>query len=293
MRTLSRVRARGRCSSSAMAAASSGCSYNRFVTQEEAVKAQWAQVENQLQRRNDLIPNLVESTKGFAQQERDVFKAIADSRAQAGRRADDRAEDSGRQRAVVGPGPAARRRRELPAAALERDVRAPDGRAGRHREPHCRRAHALQRAGAGVQHAPGGRSRPTSPPASSASRNTRCSRRRNRPRSRRRSTSAGRRPRQRTLTAPPVGRARSSSDQLPVPRAALAGRLPTAQLATGPLTLSNPSTWLLSHPIKCRWTMSPLRLKGIRALSSAFTRPIWVGCTTSPAGWRARNRPTS
>jgi LemA protein len=63
------------------AGASFGCSYNQFVTEEEAVKAQWAQVENQLQRRNDLIPNLVESTKGFAQQERDVFQAIADSRA--------------------------------------------------------------------------------------------------------------------------------------------------------------------------------------------------------------------
>jgi LemA protein len=58
-----------------------GCSYNRFVTEEEAVKAQWAQVENQLNRRNDLIPNLVETTKGFAQQERDVFEAIANSRA--------------------------------------------------------------------------------------------------------------------------------------------------------------------------------------------------------------------
>jgi LemA protein len=64
-----------------VAGVSSGCSYNRFVSQEEAVKAQWSQVENQLQRRNDLIPNLVESTKGFAQQERDVFQAIADSRA--------------------------------------------------------------------------------------------------------------------------------------------------------------------------------------------------------------------
>ena len=63
------------------AVASTGCSYNRFVSQEEAIKAQWAQVENQLQRRNDLIPNLVEATKGFAQQERDVFQAIADSRA--------------------------------------------------------------------------------------------------------------------------------------------------------------------------------------------------------------------
>ena len=59
----------------------SGCSYNTFVSQEEAIKTQWAQVENQLQRRNDLIPNLVESAKGFAQQERDVFGAIAESRA--------------------------------------------------------------------------------------------------------------------------------------------------------------------------------------------------------------------
>ena len=60
---------------------SSGCSYNRFVGQEEAIKAQWAQVENQLQRRNDLIPNLVESVKGVAQQEREVFGQIAESRA--------------------------------------------------------------------------------------------------------------------------------------------------------------------------------------------------------------------
>ena len=52
-----------------------------FVGQEESIKAQWAQVENQLQRRNDLIPNLVETTKGVAQQERDVFGQIAESRA--------------------------------------------------------------------------------------------------------------------------------------------------------------------------------------------------------------------
>ena len=58
-----------------------GCSYNQFVAQEEGIKTQWAQVENQLQRRNDLIPNLVETTKGIAQQERDVFGQIAESRA--------------------------------------------------------------------------------------------------------------------------------------------------------------------------------------------------------------------
>jgi LemA protein len=64
-----------------VAASVSGCSYNTFVGQEESIKAQWAQVENQLQRRNDLIPNLVETTKGVAQQERDVFGQIAESRA--------------------------------------------------------------------------------------------------------------------------------------------------------------------------------------------------------------------
>jgi LemA protein len=65
----------------AVAICAPGCSYNQFVSQEEAIKTQWAQVENQLQRRNDLIPNLVETTKGVAQQERDVFGQIAESRA--------------------------------------------------------------------------------------------------------------------------------------------------------------------------------------------------------------------
>ncbi|HUL73077.1 MAG TPA: LemA family protein [Vicinamibacterales bacterium] len=58
-----------------------GCSYNKFTAQEEAIKAQWGQVENQLQRRNDLIPNLVQTVKGYAQQEQTVFQAIADARA--------------------------------------------------------------------------------------------------------------------------------------------------------------------------------------------------------------------
>ena len=63
-----------------VAMASSGCSYNRFVSQEEAIKAQWAQVQNQLQRRNDLIPNLVETVKGYAAHEEGVYKDIADAR---------------------------------------------------------------------------------------------------------------------------------------------------------------------------------------------------------------------
>ena len=57
-----------------------GCSYNKFTTQEEAIKGSWAEVQNQLQRRNDLIPNLVETVKGFAAHEEGIFKDIADAR---------------------------------------------------------------------------------------------------------------------------------------------------------------------------------------------------------------------
>src|SRR6185503_12422592 len=58
----------------------SGCSYNRFTGSEEAIKGQWGEVQNQLQRRNDLIPNLVETVKGYAAQEREIFTSIAASR---------------------------------------------------------------------------------------------------------------------------------------------------------------------------------------------------------------------
>ncbi len=54
--------------------------YNGFISKGEAINNQWAQVENQLQRRFDLIPNLVETVKGVAKQEKDVFGAIADAR---------------------------------------------------------------------------------------------------------------------------------------------------------------------------------------------------------------------
>jgi LemA protein len=57
-----------------------GCSYNAFVSDEEAIKTQWAQVQNQLQRRNDLIPNLVETVKGYAGHEKEVFADIAEAR---------------------------------------------------------------------------------------------------------------------------------------------------------------------------------------------------------------------
>jgi len=58
-----------------------GCNYNQLVAQQEAVAAAWAQVDNQLQRRNDLVPNLVEVTRGYARHETEIFTRLADARA--------------------------------------------------------------------------------------------------------------------------------------------------------------------------------------------------------------------
>ncbi|MDO8879637.1 MAG: LemA family protein [Coriobacteriia bacterium] len=55
--------------------------YNRLVNLDNEVETQWAQIDNQLKRRADLIPNLVNTVKGFAAQEKDIMTAIADSRA--------------------------------------------------------------------------------------------------------------------------------------------------------------------------------------------------------------------
>ena len=58
--------------------------YNSLVTMDESVKGAWAQVENQLQRRYDLIPNLVETVKGYAKQEREVFVQVTEARSKVG-----------------------------------------------------------------------------------------------------------------------------------------------------------------------------------------------------------------
>jgi len=58
--------------------------YNELVSQQVGTQTAWSQVENQLQRRNDLIPNLVETVKGYAKQETTIFTAIADARARIG-----------------------------------------------------------------------------------------------------------------------------------------------------------------------------------------------------------------
>ena len=56
--------------------------YNNIVIKNENIKAKWAQVENQLQRRNDLIPNLVNSVKGYASHEKTVFEEVTNARSQ-------------------------------------------------------------------------------------------------------------------------------------------------------------------------------------------------------------------
>src|SRR4030042_1937389 len=58
--------------------------YNKFVKMDVAIKAAWSQVENQLQRRYDLIPNLVETVKGFAKQEKSVLVEVTNARARVG-----------------------------------------------------------------------------------------------------------------------------------------------------------------------------------------------------------------
>ena len=58
--------------------------YNSLVTLDESVKAAWAQVENQLQRRYDLIPNYVETVKGYAAHEKEVLMGVTEARARVG-----------------------------------------------------------------------------------------------------------------------------------------------------------------------------------------------------------------
>jgi LemA protein len=60
-----------------------GCGYNTIPTLEEHAKAQWSEVQNQYQRRADLIPNLVATVQGYAKQEKDVLTAVIEARAKA------------------------------------------------------------------------------------------------------------------------------------------------------------------------------------------------------------------
>ena len=63
----------------------SACGYNTIPTAEENAKAAWSEVQNQYQRRADLIPNLVETVKGYASHEKDVLEGVVEARAKATR----------------------------------------------------------------------------------------------------------------------------------------------------------------------------------------------------------------
>jgi LemA protein len=67
----------------AVAASLSACGYNVVPTKEEAAKAAWAEVQNQYQRRADLVPNLVATVQGYAKQEKDVLTQVTEARAKA------------------------------------------------------------------------------------------------------------------------------------------------------------------------------------------------------------------
>src|SRR5438132_12902341 len=61
-----------------------GCGYNDLQRQDEGIKAGWSEVVNQYQRRADLVPNLVNTVKGYAAQEADVLTAVTNARANVG-----------------------------------------------------------------------------------------------------------------------------------------------------------------------------------------------------------------
>ena len=68
----------------ALAFSLTGCGYNTLQTTDEQVKSAWSEVLNQYQRRADLVPNLVETVKAFAAQEREVFTRVTEARARVG-----------------------------------------------------------------------------------------------------------------------------------------------------------------------------------------------------------------
>ena len=146
------------------------CGYNTIPTLEEHAKAKWADVQNNYQRRADLIPNLVATVEGYAKQEKDVLTSVVEARAKATQvRVDARqltdpekmkqfqdAQNQLQRRAR----PADRDQRELSRPEVEPELPGAAEPARRHREPHRRGAARLHRGGARLQHRDQDLSRP-------------------------------------------------------------------------------------------------------------------------------------
>ena len=137
-----------------------GCGYNTIPTLEESAKARWSDVQNQYQRRADLIPNLVSTVQGYAKQEKDVLTSVVEARAKATsvkidasqltdpdkikQFQDAQAQLSGalgRLLAVT---------ENYPDLQVEPELSRPAIAAGRYRKPHLRGAARLYRGGADV-----------------------------------------------------------------------------------------------------------------------------------------------
>ena len=140
----------------------SACGINNVPTLQEQAKSAWSEVQNQYQRRADLIPNLVETVKGYAQQEREVLTQVTEARAKATQIKVDASTVTdpekfqqfqeaqnqlsgalGRLLVTVERYPDLKSNAELPGPAIA---------ARGHREPHRRGAARLHRDGAGLQH---------------------------------------------------------------------------------------------------------------------------------------------
>jgi LemA protein len=81
--TVSISRIRAMLAAVVLGLTASSCGYNTIPTEEEQAKAKWADVQNNYQRRADLIPNLVATVQGYAKQEKDVLTAVVEARAKA------------------------------------------------------------------------------------------------------------------------------------------------------------------------------------------------------------------
>ncbi len=156
MASLSRMRSlRGLALACFLAIALAGCGVNQIPTLEERAKAAWGEVENQYQRRADLVPNLVETVKGYAAHEKDVLEGVVRARAaavqtQPGPDVLENPERFQRVRAAAGRAlgrsrSAAGDRRSLSRPEGQPELPCPAVPAGGHREPNCGRQARLHR----------------------------------------------------------------------------------------------------------------------------------------------------
>ena len=120
---------------------------NRLVALQENVHSAWGQVETVLQRRYDLIPNLVNTVKGYAKHEKDVFEDVTRLRSQWASAGTRRREGEGGRPIGGRPGPTAAGGRAISRLEGQQELPRPAVRVGGHREPHHRGTATLQRGG--------------------------------------------------------------------------------------------------------------------------------------------------